>query len=104
MFLNFDQSPVSFSFPVKTTYTDKGGESVRITNVDDKRQITATLRGIFIYPIYSEQTDRCNPTVKLPNSFHITHPNSHWSNEKIAIKTQKRSHFLTFSKGKPLLL
>ena len=42
MVLNFDQRPVGFTFPNKTTYTDKGSESVRIANVHDKRQITAT--------------------------------------------------------------
>ena len=42
MILNFDQIPVVFTYPNKTTYTDKGSEFVVITNVDDKREITAT--------------------------------------------------------------
>ena len=40
--LNFYQTPVGFTSSNKTTYNDKGSESAPITNVDDKRQITAT--------------------------------------------------------------
>ena len=42
MILNFDQTPVEFTLPNKTTYIEKGSESVPITNVADKRQFTAT--------------------------------------------------------------
>ena len=74
MILNFDQSPVGFSSTNKTSYTDKGSESVLITNVDDKCQVTATF--CFSLPrqlMYGGLTDRCHPIVEFLNSFHIIH-------------------------------
>ena len=40
--LDFDQTQVGFTSPNKTTIADKGSEYVPVTNVDNKRQITAT--------------------------------------------------------------
>ena len=71
--------------------TCKVSKSVPITNVDDKSQITVTscvsLSGEFlsVQLIYGGLTDRCFPNIKFLNSFHFTHWNSHWSNEKIIL-------------------
>ena len=43
MILNFDQTALGFPAPKKSTFTGKGFDSAPIANVDDKRQITATL-------------------------------------------------------------
>ena len=42
MILNFEQTPVGLTLSNKTMYTDKESECVPITNVDGKRQTTAT--------------------------------------------------------------
>ena len=40
--IKLDQAPVGFTSPNKTTYSDKGSESVPITIAEDKRPIAAT--------------------------------------------------------------
>ena len=42
LILNFDQTPLGFTAPNKSTFTHKGVHSVPVANVDDKRRITAT--------------------------------------------------------------
>ena len=42
LILNFDKTPVGFTCPGKTTFTEKNAETVPIGNLDDKRQITGT--------------------------------------------------------------
>ena len=61
MVLNFDQTPVGFTSPHKTTHTDKGSESAPITNVDAKLQITA----IFYISLFVKLT-----CVRLSNRCH----------------------------------
>ena len=64
MILNFDQAPAGFTSPNKTTYSDKGSESVPSTNVDDKRRITATLSVLWevlpIQHIYGGLSVKCH--------------------------------------------
>ena len=63
LILNFDQTPLGFTCPAKTTFTEKNAETVPIGNLDDKRQITGTfavnLSGEFlpIQLIYTGKTD-----------------------------------------------
>ena len=68
MILNFDQAPVGFTSPNKTTSSDKGSESVPFTN--DKHRFTTTLslswEVLLIQLIYDGLTDNCHPRVKLP--------------------------------------
>lgn len=91
MILNFDQTPLGYVAPNKTTFTKEGSSTVPIANLDDKRQITGTfcvnLTGEFlpIQLIYAGTTSRCHPKTKFPDSFHITHSSNHWSNEPIVI-------------------
>ena len=42
LILNFDQKPLGFTCPAKTTFREKNAETVPIGNLDDKRQITST--------------------------------------------------------------
>ena len=64
---NFDRTPVGFTFPNKNIFTDKINESLPVTNVDDKRQVSATfpvsLSGEFlaIELICGGTTDICHP-------------------------------------------
>ena len=76
LILNFDQTPLGFTCPAKTTFTDRNSEIVPIGNLNDKRQITGTsvvnLSGEFlpIQLIYTGTTDLCHPKV------------NHWANEE----------------------
>ena len=71
MILNFDQTPLGFTAPRKSTFTGKGVHSVPIANVDDKHQITATFCvntvGDFlpVQLIYGGVTDKCHPKVNF---------------------------------------
>ena len=38
--------------------------------------------------------ERCNLEKKFPNSLHITHPSSHWSNKKIVLDNLHKAIFL----------
>ena len=42
LILNFDQTPLGFTCPAKTTFTEKNAETVPTGNLNDKRQITGT--------------------------------------------------------------
>ena len=72
LILSFDQTPLGFTCPAKTTFTEKNAETVPIGNLDDKRQITGTfvvnLSGEFlpIQLIYTGKTDLCHPKVEFP--------------------------------------
>ena len=99
MISNFDQTPLGFTAPNKTTFAKKGVHSIPIANVDDKRQITGTfcvnISGEFL-PMqltYTGVTNQCHPKVKFPESFHITHSSNHWSNEAIVIEYLKKIIF-----------
>ena len=73
MILNFHQTLVGFTSTNKTTYSDKGSESVPVPIVDDKRPITATLslprEVLRIKLIYGRLTAKCQPGVKFPIYF-----------------------------------
>ena len=73
MILNLDQTPVGFTSPKKTTYSDRGSGSEPITNVDNKLRITFTLSlSLEVLPIqliYGGLTDKCHPRVKFPINF-----------------------------------
>ena len=62
---NFDQTPVGFTVSNKTTFAEKGAQSVPVANVDNKRQITGTFcvnvssEFLSIQLIYSGVTVRC---------------------------------------------
>ena len=97
--LNFDQTPLGFTAPNKATFAEKGGQSVPIANVNDKRQITGTfcvnVSGKFlpIQLIYSVVTDSCHPKVKYHGSFSFTPSSNQWTNEPIFIDYFKKIIF-----------
>lgn len=63
-------------------------KQVKVLGSDDKRQITALLASTLsgkLLPlelIYQGLTDKCHPKVNFPKSWHITHSENYWSNEK----------------------
>ena len=67
---------------------ETGSKQVKVLGSDDKRQITAllafTLSGklLSMELIYQGLTDACHPKVNFPKSWHVTHSENHWSNEK----------------------
>ena len=71
---------------------------IEIKGLDDKRQFTAvfggTLTGKFlpIQLIYQGSTNQCHPDLKVPDNWHVTHSDNHWSNisKKINIPFVKR--------------
>ena len=99
MILNFDQTALEFTAPNKSTFTGKGVHSKPIASVDDKCQITAifciNIVGDFlpVQLIYGGVTDKYHPKVKLPESFHITHNQNHWSNKDIVMEYLKKIIF-----------
>ena len=80
-------------FPLQIKYIlPREVQTVPREYMDDKRQITGTLcaslPGYFWPPqlIYLGLTYRCHPKIKFPESFRITHPSNHWSNQDIVIE------------------
>ncbi|WAR01104.1 hypothetical protein MAR_007662 [Mya arenaria] len=69
--------------------TQKGDKQVKIIGSDDKRQITVLLcckkSGKLLLPkvINKGKSTKCHPSVTFPESWNITHSESHWSNEPI---------------------
>lgn len=74
------------------TMAEKGSKQVKVIGMGDKRQITAllgaTLSGYSLPPqlIYTGKTDLCHPKVDFPDSWDITHTESHWSNEESMVR------------------
>ena len=99
LILNFDQTPLGFTYSAKTTFTEKNAETVPVGNLDDKRQITGTfvvsLSGGFlpIQLIYTGKTDLCHSKVEFPKGFDITHSPNHWANKEIVMSLEKDSVF-----------
>ena len=48
MILNFYQTPVGFTSTITTANTNDRSESKPITNVDDKRQISAIFASVYL--------------------------------------------------------
>ena len=66
----------------------RGSKRIKITGIDDKRQLTAvfgcSLAGDFLPPqlIYQGKTYRCLPSIELPEDWNVTYSHNHWSNEQ----------------------
>ena len=104
LILNFDQTPLGFTCPAKTTFTEKNAETAPIGNLGDKRQITGTfvvnLSGEFlpIQLIYTGKTDLCHAKGEFPKGFDITHSPNHWANKEIVMSLLKKIVFLFVNK------
>ena len=87
LILNWDQTGVHMVPIGQWTMSEKGEKQVKIIGSDDKRQITVLLccskSGTLLAPqvIYQGKSERCHPNIKFPESWNITHSESHWSNE-----------------------
>ena len=67
LILNFDKTPVGFTCPGKTAFTEKNAETVPI--------------------------DLCDPNVEFPKDFDITHSPNHWKNKETVMSLLKKIVF-----------
>ena len=94
--INWDQTGINYVPHNSWTMEKEGQKRVEIIAADDRRQITAvfagSLTGDFLPPqlIYKGSTERCLPTTKFPNDWHITCNPNHWSNETTMIQYVER--------------
>ena len=93
MIINWDQTEIKVCPSCTWTMELRGTKRVEISNMDDKRQITAvfacTCSGKFlpIQLIYQGTTHRCYPQgVLFPPDWDICCTPNHWSNEATMIK------------------
>ena len=88
LILNWDQTGVNLVPVSNWTMEETGSKQVKVLGSDDKRQITALLASTLsgkLLPlelIYQGLTDACHPKVNFLKSWHVTHSENHWSNEK----------------------
>ena len=90
--LNWDQTGIKL-VPVSSHTMDRQGcNRVEVTEVTDKRLITAlfcgSLTGDFlpVQVIYQGKTNRCHPKFSFPPDWNITHSPKHWSTEQTMIE------------------
>ena len=88
LIVNWDHTGLKY-VPVSSWMMAKeGSKRVKISGIDDKRQITAvfavTLDGSFlpIQLIYCGRSRACLPPTKFLSDWHITYSHNHWANEK----------------------
>ena len=66
---------------------ESGSKQIPVVGMEDKREITvllaATAAGFLLPPqvIYQGKTTGCHAKVTFPEKWHITHSETHWSNE-----------------------
>jgi hypothetical protein len=69
-----------------------GSKQIPVVGMEDKREITvllaATAAGSLLPPqvIYQGKTTGCHATVTFPEQWHITHSETHWSNEQTMLE------------------
>ena len=86
MIVNVDETGVNIVPVGNWTMEQEGSKQVKITGLDDKRQITVTLActasGKLLDPqvIYEGKTPGCHPKFKFPEGWAITHSENHWAN------------------------
>ena len=84
--IDLDQTPLSYVFPGKYTFSFKSAKNVLIKGVDDKGQIAATfavpLTGKFlpIQLIYKGKTKRSLSKFKFPSMLSLSYTENYWSN------------------------
>lgn len=82
LILNWEQTDVNLVPVSNWTMEESGSKQVKVLGSDDKRQITLSGKLLPLELIYQGLTDKCHPKVNFPKSWHITHSENHWSNEK----------------------
>ena len=88
LIVNWDQTPLHIVPTGNWTMHRRGEKVIPLSNLDDKRQITAVLavsiNGDYLPPqlIYQGKTIRCHPKVIPPKGWDIWHSENHWSNEE----------------------
>ena len=86
--INWDQTNSKYVPAKEWSMDTKGAKQVPIFGLEDKREMTVLLAVTSsgdLLPtelIYAGKTDRCHPKYVFPEGHHITHTESHWSNEE----------------------
>lgn len=86
LIINVDETGVNIVPVGNWTMDLEGNKQVKITGLDDKRQITVTLAstasGVLLDPqvIYEGKTPACHPKFKFPEGWAITQSENHWAN------------------------
>ena len=87
MIVNFDQTGSKFVPCSEWSMVQQGSKQVKVTGLNDKREMTAllavSLASELLPPqlIYAGTTSRCHATVTYRDDWNITHSKNHWSNE-----------------------
>ena len=87
LILNWDHTGLKYVPVSSWTMAKEGSKRVEISQIDDKRQITAlftvSLDRSFlpIQLIYCGKSCACLPPTKFPSEWHITYSHNHWANE-----------------------
>ena len=85
MIVNFDRNRGQNIHVNEWSLEVKGSKQVDIVELDDKREITELLAVSLsgkVWPpqvIYAGKTTRCHSSVSVPDGWHVTHSDNHWS-------------------------
>lgn len=88
LILNWDQTGMHLVPAASWTMDQIGSKRVKITGVNDKRQITALFCGSMLGDflplqlIYKGKTNRCHPYFEFPRDWNNCHSPKHWSTEE----------------------
>ena len=92
LLFNWDQTGVKLVPVSSWTMAQSGSKQIPVVGLEDKREITvllaATAAGTLLLPqvIYQGKTTGCHAKVAFPDKWHITHSESHWSNEQTMLE------------------
>jgi hypothetical protein len=91
--VNTDETGAKYVPVSEWTMEEQGSNQVSLCGLDDKRQMTVFLsisvQGDILPPqlIYEGKTNECHPKgVQFPDSWDITHTDSHWSTETSVLR------------------
>ena len=74
------------------TLEQQGTAKIKVTAVDDKREITAAVAApmagdlLPLQLLYTGVTERCHLTFKFPDDWDIWHSSNHWANESTTLR------------------
>lgn len=92
MVVNFDQTGTKMVPVSDWTLEVQGTKQIDMIASDDKREVTVllavSLSGELLPPqvIYAGKTERCHPSVIVPQGWNVTHSPSHWSTKDTMVE------------------
>ena len=91
LIVNWDETAMKLVPLSSWTMVKKGTKHVKISGVDDKRQITAVLAGSMsgeflpMKLIFKASTKKCLLSFSFPKDWHLTFSDNHWSTNSTMI-------------------